>query len=95
MPDQARFLKKKGKKIGSPNLDSTGLNQVQNEFFCHFIEFGSHVFFEIAYNDSLHLTISKYLTSSRRKTLEKKLGGSKFGPNGPKSDPKLGFSPFS
>ena len=94
MPDQARFLKKK-KKIGGPNLDSTVLNQAQNEIFCHFIEFGSHVLFEIAYNDSLHLTISKYLRSSRCKTLEKNLGGPKFGPNGTKSDPKLGFSPFS
>ena len=39
-------------------------------FFCHFIEFGSNAFLEIAYNDSL----GQWLTSSRGKTLKKILG---------------------
>ena len=30
-----------------------GLNQAQNEVFCHFLEFGLYVFFEIDYDDSL------------------------------------------
>ena len=48
------------KKIGSLSLGLMGLNEAQSEFFCHFIEFGSYVFLEIAYNDSLE----QYLTSS-------------------------------
>ena len=39
------------------------------KFFCHFIEFGSYVFYEIAYNDSLQ----QCLTSSRGNTNEKKI----------------------
>ena len=39
------------KKIGL-NLDPTGSNQTQNEFFSCFLEFGQLVGFEIAYNDS-------------------------------------------
>ena len=50
-------------------------------------EFGSLVFFEIAYNDGLE----QYLTSSRGETHEKYLGG-RFAP---KLGLKLGFSPFS
>ena len=49
MTDKARFLK----KFHGPNLAATGLNQAQNEVFRHFLEFGSLVFLEIAYNDSL------------------------------------------
>ena len=52
------------KKIGSPN-------QVQNEVFCHFLEFGSYVFLEIAYNDSL----LQCLASGRGKTHEYSFGG--------------------
>ena len=47
---EARFLKN---KFGRPNLDPTVLNQAQNEVFYHFLEFGSKVFLEIEYNDSL------------------------------------------
>ena len=46
-----------------------GLNQAQNEVFCDFLEFGSLVFLEIAYNDSLQ----QCLTTSRGKTRKKKL----------------------
>ena len=62
-------------------------------FFCHFLEFGSEVFLEIAYDDSLR----QCLTSSRVVELEqtKKKFGPKLGPNRPKLGPKLGFLPFS
>ena len=63
------------------------LNQAQNEVFRHFVEFGSYVFPEIGYNDSLR----QCLISSRGKTHEKILFRPKFGPNGTKSSPKLGF----
>ena len=52
-------------KLGSPNLDQTGQNQV----FCHFLKFGSLVFLEIAKNDSWE----HFLTTSRGKTHEKLL----------------------
>ena len=58
---EARFLKK---KIDSLNLGTMGLNQVQIEVFCHFLEFGSLIFLEIACNHSLQ----QCLTSSRDKT---------------------------
>ena len=86
MTDETRFRK----KIGGPNLSPMGLNQAQNKVFPHFLEFGSYVFLEIEYDDSLR----EYLTSSRGKIHEKNLGR-KFWSNGPKSGPKLGFSPFS
>ena len=38
------------KKICSPNLGPAGLNQAQNEVFHYFLEFGSLVFLDIAYN---------------------------------------------
>ena len=47
-----------------------------------------HKFLELEYDDSLR----QYLTSGRGNTHEKKFWGSKFGPNRPKSDLKLGFS---
>ena len=50
MTEEARFL---NKKSGGPNLDSMGLNYVQNEVF---LEFGSLVFLEILYNDTMSLT---------------------------------------
>ena len=39
--------KKKKRKIGSPNFGS------YNEVFRHLLDFGSYVFLEISYNDSL------------------------------------------
>ena len=57
-------------KFGGPNLSPTALNQAQNEVFCHFIEFGSYVFLEIVYSDSLW----QYLRSSTDKTHEKNFG---------------------
>ena len=36
--DKTRFFKK---QFGDPNLAPTGLNQVPNEVFRHFIEIGS------------------------------------------------------
>ena len=48
--DEARVLEK---KIGSPGLGPTYLNQTQNEVFCHFIEFLSYFFLQIAYSDTL------------------------------------------
>ena len=39
-------------------------------FFCHFLKFGSLVFLEIAYNDSLQ----QCMISSRGKTHEKNFG---------------------
>ena len=64
MTDKARFLKK---KFGGLNLGSKGLNQAQNEVFLHFLGFGSYIFLEIEYDDSLR----QYLTSSRGKIDEK------------------------
>ena len=58
-------------------------------FFCHFLKFGSLVFPEIAQNDSLE----QFLTTIRGKTHEKN-GKVKFGPNGEKLGPKLGFFTF-
>ena len=46
--DGARFLKKKKKKIGDPNLGQMGRDRAQNKFFfCHFLKFGSSVFLYI------------------------------------------------
>ena len=58
------------KKIGGLNLGATGLNQAQNEVFPHCLEFGSYIFLEIEYDDSLR----QYLTSSRGKIYEKIFG---------------------
>ena len=46
------------KKYHRPNLGPTGLNQAQNEVLGNFLEFGSLVFFEIAYNDNLQQCIT-------------------------------------
>ena len=70
MTDEARFLKKK-KKFRGPNLSSTGLHQAENEVFRYFVGFGSLVFLEIAYRDSLQ----QCLTSSRGKIHEKEIRG--------------------
>ena len=40
-------------KIGGSNLGPMGLSQAQNEVFRHFLQFRSHVFVEIEYNDNL------------------------------------------
>ena len=63
----------------------------KTSFFRHFLKFGSLVFLQIAYNDSLQ----QCLTNSRGKIHEKTFLGSKSGLNRPKSGPKLGFLPFS
>ena len=55
-------------------------------FFYHFLKFSCLVFFEITYNDRLQ----QCLTCRQSKTHKKKWR-SKFGPNGPKSGPKLVF----
>ena len=78
------------KKIDDLNLAFTGQNQAQNEFFCYFLEFGSEVFLQMEYDDSL----GQCLTSSRGKTHEKGLG-TKYEPKWPKLGLKLGLSPFS
>ena len=70
------------KTIDGPNLGQMG----QNRAFS-FSKFGSLVFREIAYNDSLQTCI----TSSRGKIHEKKFWGPNLGRKGPKSGPKLGF----
>ena len=62
---EAIFLKEK--KISGPNLGAMGLNQAQNEVFYHFLEFGSYVFLEIAYNE----TLQQFITSNRGTTYEK------------------------
>ena len=72
------------KKFGGLNLSQ---NRTRNYVFGHFLKFGSLVFLEIAYNDSLQTC----LTSSRDKTYAKE----KFGPKGPKLGSKLGFLSFS
>ena len=84
MTGEARFLKN---NFGGSNLGPMGLNHAQNEVFCHFLEFESYVFLEIAYDDSLR----QFLTSRSGKTHEKIFGG----PNSPKWGPKSAFSPFS
>ena len=67
-----------GKKIDGPNLGSAGLNQAQNQVFRNFIGFGSHVFLEIAYYDSLR----QCPTSNRDKTDEKTFGSINLGQTG-------------
>ena len=74
------------KKFGDQILAKTDQNQSQNYNFDHFLKFGSLVFLEIEYNDSLQ----QCMTSSRGKT-HKKFGGTKFGSKRPKSGPNLGF----
>ena len=80
MTDKARFLKKNG-----PNGPKLG------RVFCHFLEFGSLVFLEIAYNDSLQ----QFLPSSAGKTHESIFGGPNLGQTSQNWGPKLGFTPFS
>ena len=56
------------KKIGSLNLGSADLNQIQNDSFCYFLKFATLVFLEIAYNDSLQ----QCLTSSGGKAFKER-----------------------
>ena len=72
----------------SPILGPTVINQAQNEVLRLFLEFGSLVFLEIAYYDSLY----QCLTSSRAK---KKLAKKKKKNWGPHLGQTLGFSLFS
>ena len=68
------------KVFGGPNLGKMGS---EARFFCHFLKFGSLVFLEIAYDDSLQRCISSIGKSHENNFL------------GPNSGPKLGFLPFS
>ena len=77
MTGEARFLKN---NFGGSNLGPMGLNHAQNEVFCHFLEFESYVFLEIAYDDSLR----QFLTSRSGKTHEKNFLGAKQSKMGPK-----------
>ena len=71
MTGEARFLKEK--KMATRIL--------AQQVFRHFLEFGSLVFVEIVYNDSLQ----QCLTSTRGETYEKRFG-TQIGPNESKSD---------
>ena len=68
--DEARFLGKKGKKK-KKNEPSEPKSSPKLVFFCHFLEFGSYFFFEIAHSNSLW----QCLTASRGKTDEKNFFG--------------------
>ena len=65
-----------------PNGPKSGLKMV----FCHFLKFGSLVFLEVAYNDSLQ----QCLTASRGKNHEKKFG-TQIGAKGAKIGPETKF----
>ena len=82
MTDAARFLKK---YFCSSNLGPTSLNQAQNEVVCHFLEFGSLDFLEIAYSDSLQQCLTSSIGETHTHT---KIGDQNLGQN-------LGFPPFS
>ena len=55
------------KRFDGANFGPMGLNQAQNEFFCHFLKFRSCIFLKIEYDNSLR----QFLTSSRDKIYEK------------------------
>ena len=59
------------KMFWDPNLGQRGESQVPKYVFCHFLKFGSLVFLDIAYNDSLQ----QCLTSSRAKIHKKEVWG--------------------
>ena len=86
--EEARFLKKIFRNL---NLGLTGLNQVQNEVFRHFLEFELLVFLEIAYNYRLQQCLTSNLGQSHVKIFENQ----NLAPHEPNWSPKLGFSPFS
>ena len=58
------------KNDGSTEFGTNRHKLGQNVFLCHFLEFGSYVFFEIAYDDSPR----QCLTSTGSETHEKSLG---------------------
>ena len=66
------------KKFWGPNLGQRSQNQAQNEVFCHFIKFGSLVFLEGAYNDSLQQCV----TSCWGKIHKKNFWGPNLGQRG-------------
>ena len=63
------------KKIGGSNFGQVDQNRARNWISCHFLKFGSLVFLEIAYNDSLQ----QFLTFSRSKICEKSFWGPSLG----------------
>ena len=73
-------------KISSLKLGKMGQNQARN-FFFHFLKFGSLVFLEIAYNESLQ----QCLTCSRGKIPDKKFGDLIFGKMGQNQAKIQGF----
>ena len=72
---------------GGATFGSKEPKSARNEVFCHFLNFRSLVFLEIAYNDSLQQCV----TSSRGKIHEKSFGDQIWA----KIVPKLDFLPFS
>ena len=78
--------------MGGHKFGPKGPKSCLNLDFCYFFKFGSLVFLEIGYSDSLQ----QYVTCNRGRTHKKGLGA-KFGANRPnvsKSAPKLGFLSF-
>ena len=69
MTDEARFLK----KIMAAQIRAK--MRPETRFFYHFLKFGSLIFLEITYTDSLQ----QCLTSSRGKIHEKKFLGPNLG----------------
>ena len=65
--DETIFLKNKN---GGTSVGPTCVNQAQSKVFPHFVEFGSYVFLETEYDDSLR----QYLISIRSKIHEKTFG---------------------
>ena len=58
------------KNFLSPNLVEGGQNQSRNQVFCYFFKFGSVIFLEIAYSDTLQQSVA----FSRGKICKKNLG---------------------
>ena len=87
MTDVARFKKKKS----GLNLGPMGLNQAQDKVFCYFLDFGSLVFLEIAYNDSME----QFLETNRGKIYEQKLGSPNLDQTGQNHAQNQVFLPFS
>ena len=79
---QSITLGKAHNKIGSLNLGQNGPKSGPTLVFRHFLKFGSLVFLEITYNNSLQQCIKKNF-------------GPNLGQNGPNSGPKFVLLPFS
>ena len=71
------LLLKHEKSFGGTNVGQTSQNQTWNQVFQHFLNFGSLVFLEMTYSDSLQ----QCLISSRGKTEKKIIQGPKLGHN--------------